>query len=93
MSDYTNAKDEKVRISSARDLANLAAGSRTAHEAFITHLFHHFTKQSIAAYGPGTLESLRTKFTDSGYNIRRLLVELTTLAAGHEARDEPLAAQ
>ena len=93
VSDYTNAKDETVRISSARDLANLAAASRTAHQSFITHLFHHFTKQSIDAYGPRTLESLHTKFTESGYNIRGLLVELTVLAASHQAEDKPLAAQ
>ena len=59
----------------------------------LTHLFHHFTKQSIDAYGPGTIESLHTKFTESGYNIRGLLVELTVLAASHQAEDKPLAAQ
>ena len=93
VSNYTSEDEEKIRISSARDLANLAAGSKTAHRAFITHLFHHFTKQSIDAYGPGTLESLRAKFTESGYNIRSLLVELTALAASHQVEGKPLAAQ
>ena len=93
VSDYITEDEEKIRVSSARDLATLAAGSKTAHRAFITHLFHHFTKQSIDAYGPATLESLRAKFTESGYNIRELLVELTSLATTHQAQDQPLAAQ
>ena len=92
VTDYIDEKDEKVHITSARDFATLAAGSKAAHRAFITHLFHHFTKQSINAYGPGTLESLRAKFTESGYNTQSLLIECTALAVSHQAEDKPLAA-
>jgi hypothetical protein len=84
VSDYVNDKDEKVRVSSARDLANLAVGSEAAHRAFISHLFHHLTTQSTDAYGSGTLDSLRGKFADSSYNTRDLIVEIATAAALHQ---------
>ncbi len=84
VSDYLTDNDQKVRITSARDLANLAVASKIAHRAFITHLVHHLTKQSTEAYGSGHLDSLREKFADSGYNIQSLLVEITSMAATHE---------
>ena len=90
VSDYVNDQDEKVRIKSALDLATLAADSEAAHRAFITHLFHHVTKQSTAAYGPENLNSLRGKFVDSSYNIQNLLVEITsTMALHHDDQEEP----
>jgi cytochrome c553 len=92
VSDYLTDKDEKVRITSAHDLANLAAGSEAAHRAFITHLFHHLTKQSTEGYGAGVLDSLREKFVDSGYNVQSLLVEITTMAATHEPKSSVAAA-
>lgn len=81
VSDYLDDKNEKVRIENAQDLARLAVKSESAHRAFITHLFHHLTKQSTQAYGPKTLETLREKFVDSGYNMQMLTVEITSLAA------------
>ncbi len=81
VSDYLNARDEKVRVGNALDLARLAVGNEAAHRAFITHLFHHITKQSTDAYGADTLDSLRGQFVDSGYHIQSLLVDITTQTA------------
>ena len=90
---YVNEDESEVPIDNIHDIATMAAGSRLAHEAFITHLFHHFTKQSINAYGPDTKATLYTKFAKSGYNIRSLLVELTKVVVSHEAKNKPLAAK
>ena len=81
VSDYVDDHDESQRVESAGDLAELALGSRAAHRAFVTHLFHHVTKQSTAAYGEDTLEILCGKFTESGYNIRELVVEILVRTA------------
>ena len=88
---YIDEDETAVQIGNVRELAELAAGSKLAHEKFITTLFHHFTKQSINAYGLDTKASLHAKFIKSGYNIRTLLVELATLAVSHETEDKPLA--
>jgi hypothetical protein len=85
VSDYVNDRDEKIRISSARDLAGLAVDSEAAHRAFVTHLFHHLTKQSTEGYGSTTLDSLRAKFVDSGYKIQNLIVEIATVASTHQS--------
>jgi cytochrome c553 len=87
VSDYVNAEDEKVRVTGAKDLADLAVGSEAAHRAFITHLFHHLVKQSADAYGPETLDELRREFVASQFHIQNLLVEITTRTALHGAAD------
>ena len=92
VSDYVNEKDEKVRVESARDLAQLAVESEAAHRAFITHLFHHLTKQSTAAYGEDTLNQLREKFVESGYNIQSLFVEITVSTALHHEEEAAVSA-
>ena len=90
---YVNENEREIPIRSIHDVATMAAGSRLAHEAFITQLFHHFTKQSINAYGADTKASLHAKFVKSGYNIRSLLVELTKVAVSHTAETKPFAAK
>ena len=92
VSDYVDDKDERIRVESARDLAGIAVESEAAHRAFVTHLFHHITKQSTEAYGDRALDGLRGKFHESGYNMRNLIVEITTATAlHHEQEEEPVA--
>ena len=38
-------------------------------------------KQSARAWGPDTLENLRASFAASGFDIRRLVVDIMVLAA------------
>jgi hypothetical protein len=66
--------------------------SKAAHRAFITHLFHHLTKQSTAAYGEDTLDRLRGKFVESGYNIQSLFVEITVSTALHHEEEAAVSA-
>ncbi|MBI2947137.1 MAG: DUF1592 domain-containing protein, partial [Verrucomicrobia bacterium] len=82
-SDYTTDAGETIRLTGARDLANFAANSEQAQNGFIEQLFHHVVKQPILAYGANALPNLRRSFVESGFNIRRLLVEIAAVSALH----------
>jgi hypothetical protein len=57
------------------------AGSRDAQEAFVQAVFHALVKQPVRAWGGDTLEGLRRSFAASGFEIRRLLVDIMVVAA------------
>ena len=65
----------------ARELAAMIAGSRDAQEAFVRNLFHAVVKQPLRAWGPDTLDSLRKSFAANDCDVRRLLVDIITVAA------------
>ena len=81
MSDYITDDNQTVRLGGARDVAEFAIASERANDAFIEQLFHHLVKQPVNAYGPATAEKLRQSFIASGYNLKKLLIEIVTLAA------------
>lgn len=81
VSDYTTDEGQIIRFEGARDLAEFAAGSEHAQNAFIEHLFHQLVKQPILAYGPDVMPRLRQSFVSSEFNIQKLIVEMTTLSA------------
>ena len=83
VSDYTTNEGEKVRLTGARDLAQFAAGSEQAQIAFIEQLFNQIVKQPMLAYGPDVLNHLRQSFVGSGFNVKKLLVEIATVSALH----------
>ncbi len=72
-----------VQFASARDVADFAVKSPSAHRAFVRQLFHHSVKQPANAYGVATLDQLRKGFESSNYNIRGLLVEIAMVSATH----------
>ena len=80
-SDYVTLEGELLRLRGPRDLAGHAVDSETARRGFIRQLFHFIVKQNPAVYGPATISKLDASFTASSYHLRRLLVELNTLAA------------
>jgi hypothetical protein len=57
------------------------ATSRDAQEAFVQAVFHALVKQPVRAWGPDTLERLRSGFEANGYDIPRLLVDIMVVAA------------
>jgi hypothetical protein len=63
------------------ELAAYVAASPDAHEAFVQALFHALVKQPVRAWGPDTLERLTTAFAAGGFDVRRLLVDIMTMAA------------
>lgn len=74
---------KSIKLTGPRDVAEYAATSAEAHRAFIRQLFDHQGKQPADAYGPQTLERLRTRFVGSNYNIQELLVEIAKTSALH----------
>ena len=80
VSDFATDEGVTIRLTGARDLVKFAADSAGGHRAFIHHLFHHTAKQEVGVYGPDTLEALRQSFVGSGFNIRKLLVEIATIS-------------
>jgi hypothetical protein len=87
VSDFATDEGETIRLTGARDLVKFAAENPGGHRAFIHHLFHHTTKQAVGVYGPDTLEALRQSFVGSGFNIRKLLVEIATVGASRGLPD------
>ncbi len=83
VSDYTTDDGETVRLTGARDLAQFAAGSEQAQNAFIEQLFNQIVKQPMLAYGPKVLNHLRQSFVASGFNVRQLLVDIAATSALH----------
>jgi cytochrome c553 len=83
------ARDGKtVPIRGARELARFVSGSEEAHDAFAEQMFHHLVQQPVRAYGPDTLPSLRKRFAEGGFNIRKLAVDIvaSTAPVGRETK-------
>lgn len=85
---YQTLSGQRVEFRGARELGAFLAGSEEVHSAFVEQLFHYFVKQPIRAYGADQPEPLRRAFADSGYNIRRLLIELTAASALPPSKSE-----
>jgi Protein of unknown function (DUF1592)/Protein of unknown function (DUF1588)/PA14 domain/Protein of unknown function (DUF1595)/Cytochrome C oxidase, cbb3-type, subunit III len=77
---YETRAGKAVTFHEARDLAIFLADSSDVHEAFAEQLFHHLVKQPVRAYGPDTLAELRQSFAQSGFNIRKLAVQIAIVA-------------
>ena len=78
---YVATDGRRVAFRGARELAEFLANEEDMHRSFVTQLFEHLTKQPMLAYGVDAREELLSKFRESGYNVRELLVEAATLAA------------
>jgi len=78
---YLPREGPEVTFRGARELAAAIATSRDAQEAFVQQLFHALVKQPARAWGPDTLATLRQRFAANNFDIRRLLVDIMTIAA------------
>jgi cytochrome c5 len=87
--EYTGLDGKTTKFYGATELAEFVATNKEAHAAFVDHLFHHCAKQPINAYGPKVRGDLTKYFEDHGYNIKKLLVEITTVIALHELEQPP----
>src|SRR5262249_47852698 len=83
VSDYTTDEGETRHLTGARALAEFAAGSEQAQNAFIEQLFNQIVKQPMLAYGPEVMGQLRQSFVQSDFNMQQLLVNIITVAALH----------
>jgi hypothetical protein len=80
---YVTVEGRTLDVASARDVANFAATSPSAHRAFVTQLFRQMIKQNPAAYGADSIESLRLQFADDDFNMQHLVVSIAVRAATH----------
>jgi len=78
---YLTRTGDPVTFHGARDLAESLAKTDEVQAAFADRLFHHLAQQPVQAYGPGALEKLRGAFAASGFNVRKLAVEIAVTAA------------
>jgi hypothetical protein len=80
-SEYITDDGEIVHLAGPRDVAEFAAGSEQAQNAFIEHLFNQMVKQPMLAYGPEVMDGLRQSFVASQFNVRALMVDIATVSA------------
>lgn len=71
---------DRLEIKGAWDVAEYAANSPAAHEAFVRQLFHHVVKQPMLAYGKDTPDKLLEDFRYGGFDIRTLIVKIAATA-------------
>jgi hypothetical protein len=92
-SDFTTESGQVIPLGGARDVAEFAANTPSAHRTFIEQLFHHFIKQPVRAYGNDELEKLRAAFEKGGYQIPDLLKQISLGTVSHETAGEQFAAK
>ncbi|TVP94995.1 MAG: DUF1592 domain-containing protein [Planctomycetaceae bacterium] len=78
---YVDRQGQEIRFDGLADLTSYLATSDDVVDAFINRMFLHFVKQPIGAYGENRQEELKTRFRESGYHVRELLVEIAVIAA------------
>jgi len=80
-SEFTPDSGEKVHLTGARDIAEYAASSPSAHRAFVRQMFHHMVKHGMASYGLDTEDVLYKRFKESNFKIRDLVVAIAEEAS------------
>ena len=81
---YNTLAGETVNFTGPRELAAFLSASPEAHTAFVDQLFHYTVKQPIRAHGAEAEARITQSFVDNGFNMQKLLVEITTTAALRE---------
>ena len=81
---YKTQEGNEVEISGARDLATFLASSERAQKSFIRKMFNYYTKQPLDAFGRNKIDELHQKFIRSGFNIEKLLVEISLVAVNYQ---------
>ena len=79
--EYETADGSIAHFAGPRELAEFLATSDEAHDAFVQQMFQQFVKQPVRAYGLEKPRQLDEIFARSGYNIRKLVVEIATVAS------------
>lgn len=78
---YETADGSIAHFAGPRDLAEFLATSDQARDAFVQQLFQHLVKQPVRAYSLDEPKKLDDAFARSGYNIRKMVVDIATDAA------------
>ncbi len=86
---YEQRSGTFAKFTGAKELAKFLANSEETSYAFAQQAFHHFAKQPVRAYGLSKPEELRKSFADSGYNMRKLIVDIVTTSALRQTEPKP----
>jgi hypothetical protein len=78
---YETRAGTDARFAGPRELAKFLADTEETHDAFAQQLFQHLVKQPVRAYGLDEPKKLQEAFSQSGYSIRKLVVEIATDAS------------
>ena len=78
VSEYTGSDGRTLRLTGARDVAELAAGSAEARRGFVRQLFQHTWKHGPEAFDPALESRLEASFAADQCHIRNLWVEIVT---------------
>jgi mono/diheme cytochrome c family protein len=78
---YHTRAGKTIQVQGARQLAAFLATSPEAHAAFVEQMFHHLVQQPVRAYGANTLDELTRTFAANGFHVRKLAIEIATIAA------------
>lgn len=96
--DFDSEDGQSLHFKSAEDVANHAAASAAAHDAFVRQLFLYAVKQPLGAFGENTLKNLREQFAAEGFHIRKLFANIAVKKAAYglpvsAAKDPSMVAQ
>lgn len=93
-SEFRTEDGKTITLQSARDIAEFAVATPSAHRTFVEKLFHHLVKQPVRAYGEDEMEKLRSSFEKSGLQIPELIKQIALTTAPHgSAPDSKVAAK
>ena len=79
--EYETPEGSIAHFAGPRGLAEFLAGSEEAQNAFVQQMFQQFVKQPVRAYGLERPRQLNETFVRSGYNIRKLVIEIAVVAS------------
>lgn len=88
-SEFRTEDGKTLTLQSARDVAEFAVNTPSAHRTFIEKLFHHLVKQPVRAYGGDEMEKLRTSFEKSGLQIPELIKQIARTTVTHGSAPDP----
>jgi hypothetical protein len=78
---YQTRDGQTKSFNGPKELAKFLAECPEVHQAFAEQMFHHLVQQSVRAYGTNKGPELRETFAKSGYNVRKLAVEIAASSA------------
>lgn len=78
---YEMRSGNVAKFNGAKGMGRFLADSEETQYAFAQQAFHHFAKQPVRAYGLTKPDELRKSFAESGFHMRKLIVEIAATAA------------
>ena len=78
---YQTKGGKDVKFTGPRELAAFLAASEEVQASFAQQMFHHLVQQSVRAFGANRVDELRAGFAATGFDVRKLAVEIAASAA------------